>query len=179
MMFNGQPLTVNDYIKIHEVVNMEANPVKYLGVDPGNANGICGYDERYYLVFMWTIQEADINKFLTQFEKIDTCVIENFSLYPNKAQQQIYSDMTTSRVIGRFEGWAARNSVKLVKQPASIKKVGYAWIGKKQPSKSDSQNHVKDAHVHFMYWAIRTNKLDAGVLLEVNRGHTDDERNSS
>jgi hypothetical protein len=170
VIFNGQRLTKEDFSKIHEVVNLDANPVKYLGVDPGKANGVCGYNSEYFLAFMWTIQEDDMIDFLDQFEKIDTCVIENYSLYPNKAQQQVYSDMVTSRVIGRFEGWAARNNIKLVKQPASIKPVGYAWIGQKQPSKSDSQNHAKDAHVHFMYWAVKTGKLDARILLELNKG---------
>jgi hypothetical protein len=168
--FNGQRLTEEDFTTIHDFVNMDVNPVKYLGVDPGKANGVCGYNSQYFLAFMWTIQEDDILDFLNQFENVDTCVIENYSLYPNKAMQQVYSDMVTSRVIGRFEGWAARKEVKLVKQPANIKKVGYAWIGQKQPSKSDPQNHVKDANVHFMYWAVKSGKVDARILLELNKG---------
>ncbi len=170
MIFNGQKLTEEDFAKIRSVVNADANPVKYLGVDPGISNGVCGYNARYYLAFMWTINESDMNDFLEQFDMIDTCVIENYTLYPNKAQAQIYSDMVTSRVIGRFEGWTARKGIRLVKQPASLKKVGYAWIGQKQPSKSDPQNHAKDAHVHFMYWAIKSGKLDASILLELNKG---------
>lgn len=172
VIFNGNPLTDLDFDYIFDKVNAPRNTVRYLGIDPGEKNGVCGYDVNYNLVFMWTIAEADMLKFLDCFGAVLTCVIENFTLYPNKAMKQVYSEMTTSRVIGRVEGWAARERVDLVKQPASIKKTGYAWIGKKPPSKSDPDNHVKDAHVHFMYWAVKNRRLDASILLDLNRRGT-------
>jgi hypothetical protein len=52
-----------------------------------------------------------------------------------------------------------------VLQKATIKKNGYNWIGIKPPSKSNPRNHEMDAHVHFMYWAIRTGKINANSLL--------------
>ena len=38
--------------KIKETVNAEANPIIYLSIDPGKTNGICGYDAKFYLMFM-------------------------------------------------------------------------------------------------------------------------------
>lgn len=148
-----------------EAVNADANPVKYLAIDPGKYNGVCGYDVKYHLLFMYVVDSGDMIEFLELFDKIDTCVYENYLLYPNKAQKQHYSDMETSRVIGRIEGWAARHSVNEVKQGASIKATGYKWIGEKPPSKSTNKNDPMDAHVHFMYWAVKTSRINAADLL--------------
>ncbi len=169
MIISGQPISDEDFKSLHETVNAPSNAVKYLSIDPGKANGVCGFDSRYYLQFMYTVREEDMQRFLECFEAVTLCIVEDFKLYPNKSQQQIYSDMLTSRVIGRIEGWAARHRVELIKQGASIKKNGYAWIGKKPPSKSDPTNHMKDAHVHFMYWAIKNRRIDASVLLDLNK----------
>lgn len=151
---------------IKDAVNNEQNPVTYLAIDPGKANGICGYDEKYYLIFMYTIQSSDIVDFLDIFEHVQKCIYEDYLLYPNKIKQQVYSDMETPRVIGRIESWAQRKKVALIKQGASIKTTGYAWIGKKPLPKSNPKNHELDAHVHFMYWAVKNNKINAADLLK-------------
>jgi hypothetical protein len=155
---------------LNEAVNAQHNPVKYLGIDPGKSNGVCGYDEKFYLQFMLTVPSDDMTMFMHQFNNVDTCVIENFMLYPNKAKEQRYSDMETSRVIGRVETWAELKKVTLVKQGATVKKSGYAYIGKKPLPKSDPRNHELDAHVHLMYWAVSKNKIDAATLLRVSDG---------
>lgn len=160
MILDNEELTEENCIHLISTVNAPHNPVKYLAIDPGKANGICGYDEKFYLAFMHTIREEDMQKYLDCFATLATVIVEDFVLYPNKSKEQIYSDMLTSRVIGRIEGWAARNNIKLVKQPASIKKAGYLWIGKKPLPKSNPQNHKMDAHVHGMYWAIRNKLVD-------------------
>jgi hypothetical protein len=158
-------LEKNEFSKLSAIVNQEHNPVKYLGIDPGGSNGVCGYDAKFYLIFMYTIKAADMIDFLDQFKTIDECVIEDYLLYPNKSKEQVYSDMETSRIIGRVEYWAERHDVKLIKQGASIKKTGYAWIGRKPLPKSNPFNHELDAHVHFMYWAVRNGKVDARKLI--------------
>jgi hypothetical protein len=151
--------------RIKEAANKDENPVKYLSIDPGKSNGICGYDVKYYLMFMLTLPADNITKFLHQFDKVDICILEDYKLFPNKAQQQVYSDMETSRVIGRVETWAELKDVKLIKQPSSIKPTGYAWIGEKPLPKSNPSNHSLDAHVHFIYWAVKNGKMDARKLL--------------
>lgn len=150
---------------LKSVVNTDVNPIKYLAIDPGKANGICGYDEKYYLQFMLTIQADDMSMFLHQFDKIDTCVVEDYVLYPNKAKQQVYSDMETPRVIGRIEMWAELKKVKIAKQKALVKATGYRWLGKKPLPKSNKQNHEMDAHVHFIFWAVYHNRISADTLL--------------
>lgn len=170
MIVDNEPLADDDLKRLHAAVNAPMNAVKYLAIDPGKANGVCGYDAKYHLSFMFTIRDEDMLKFLDCFEAVHTCIVEKYSLYPHKLKQQVYSDMPTSRVIGRIEGWAARCKVNLVMQPATVKANGYAWIGKKPLPKSNPGNHKMDAHAHFMYWAIKNRKIDASVLLELNRG---------
>lgn len=153
-----------------EAVNSDQNPVKYLAIDPGKANGLCGYDVKYYMVFMLTVHEEDIVTVLNLFEKVDTCITEGYRVFPHKAKQHVYSDLATPRVIGRVEYWAETNKVKLVKQASSIKPTGYAWAGLKPPPKSDPHNHVMDANIHFIYWAVKNGKIKAAQLLKTNFG---------
>lgn len=157
--------------KLKEAVNTDICPVKYLAIDPGGSNGICGYDEKYYLQFMYTIPATEMVKFLYCFEKVELCVLENFILFPGTGKRRKrrvpeFSDMETSRVIGRVEVWAEQKDVILKKQPSSIKPDGYAWIGEKPLPKSNPNNHTLDAHVHFMYWAILNSKIDAAAVLK-------------
>jgi hypothetical protein len=146
--------------------NEPANPIMYLGIDPGKANGVCGYDAKYYLQFMYTIPSEAMIPFLHVFTEIKTCVVENFVLYPNKAREQTYSDMETSRVIGRVETWAELKKIELVKQLATVKITGYKWLGQKPPTKSNPLNHEMDANVHFMYWAIKKGLIPARSLVK-------------
>lgn len=157
--------TTAELDKLKEFVNSELNPITYLAIDPGKRNGICGYDARYYLQFMYSVDEADVIQFLERFEKVEKCILEGYKLYPNKANQQIYSDMLTSRVIGRVETWAERHDVEIILQGANIKVTGYAWIGEKPPPKSSLKNDPMDAHVHFMYWAVKNGHINATELL--------------
>jgi hypothetical protein len=150
---------------LHEFANEDNLPIKYLAIDPGKANGICGYDAELKLRMMWTVREQDILTFLRQFEKIDKCIIENFLLYSNKAYEQVHSDMLTSRVIGRVENWAELGDIELIKQNASVKPLGYKYLGTKPLPKSNKLNHAMDAHAHFVYWGVRTRRINAADLL--------------
>lgn len=161
----GERLDAEHLSKYKEIFNNDTNPVKYLGIDPGRSNGICGYDIKYYLMFMFTIHSDDMTLFMHCFDNVDTCVMESFRLFPNKVREQTYSDMETSRVIGRVESWVELKKVDLVTQSPSIKVTGYKWIGKKPLPKSNPSNHEMDAHVHFMYWAIRTGRIAAADVL--------------
>lgn len=158
-------LTDSEFEHLTEAVNAEHNPVEYLAVDPGKGNGICGYDTKFYLQFMMTIHEADIVRFMEQFEKVKVCILEGYKLYPNKTKEQIYSDMLTPRVIGRIETWAERHKVKIVLQGANVKATGYQWLGKKPLPKSNPQNHPMDAHAHGTYYAVRKGLINPADLL--------------
>lgn len=151
--------------KLEIVVNSDTNPILFLGIDPGKRNGICGYDAKYCVQFMLNINEADVAKFLRCFTKLQKIIMEGYKLYPNKAKQQIYSDMLTPRVIGRVEDYCDMRNIDLIIQPASIKPTGYMWIGKKPPPKGNINRDPMDAHVHFMYWAVKNRLINAADLL--------------
>src|SRR5215510_12175206 len=111
---------MSDAQNLFDFVNNPVNPTTYLSIDPGKSNGVCGYDVKCYLQFMYTVQAEDMVKFLDTFHKVQTCIIENYKLYPNKIKQQIYSDVLTSRVIGRVESWATGRGVTLFDQGSYV-----------------------------------------------------------
>lgn len=158
MLFSA---TEVDLAKLREI----ESTVKYLSIDPGESNGVCCYDENCKLLYLWTVKEEDILIFLNEFNHLNTCIIEDFILYSHKAYQQVGSNMLTSRVIGRTEGWAARKEVHLVKQKAAIKPTGYKFLGRKPLNKKHPMNHALDAHVHFTYWAVQQRKIDLADVL--------------
>ncbi len=161
-----------DFEKLEKFVNNEANPVMYLGIDPGKYTGVCGYDTKFYLQFMHVIDEQDTIPFLRCFNNLQKIIYEDYRLFPNKAKDQFYSDMIAPRVIGRIEGFAQTKKVELVKQAPSIKKIGYMWIGQKPPAKSSNRNDPMDAHVHFTYWAVKNGHIKAEHLLKRTEPHS-------
>jgi len=152
--------------KIRHFANQELNPIVYLAIDPGKSNGVCGYDTKCYTQFMLTVPSENMIEFLDQFEMVGTCIVEKYEVYPNKLKDHVYSDMETSRVIGRIESWAKKHGTDLVMQKASVKPTGYAWLGKKPLPKSNPMNHPMDAHVHFTYWAVRKELISPTQLLK-------------
>lgn len=167
-MYSFQNFTEDQIERLERFVNNDVNAVKYLALDPGKTTGACGYDKNYYLQFMYVVSEDMMVRFLNLFNYIDKCIIEDFKLYPNKAKKQIYSDFPASRVIGNVEFWTGSNGIELVKQGAHLKDTGYKFIGKKPLPKTNPMNHPMDAHVHFMYWAVTHNKINAADLLRHN-----------
>lgn len=162
-------LTLNsaNLLSMKEAFNTEKNPIKYLSIDPGNKNGVCGYDEKLYPQFMFTVRDVDMVQFINLFEKLDICIIEDYRIFAHKLKVHANSKVETLRIIGKVEGWAETKGITLIKQPSKIKPTGYAWIKKKPLPKSDPKNHSLDAHVHFMYWAVRAGKFRAEDLLKL------------
>jgi hypothetical protein len=169
---HGQRLSEEYLQHLKEAVNAAENPVEYLAIDPGKTNGVCGYDTKYYLQFMLTIDADDMIRFLQQFNFIKKCIYEGYMVYPNKMKEHVYTDLQTSRVIGRIESWGELKQIELIKQPASIKSTGYKWIDEKPLPKSNKKNHCLDAHVHFMYWAVKHGLINAADLLRRRVPHT-------
>ncbi len=157
---------VSDLDRFAALVNNTENRITYLSIDPGKWNGACGYDSDFHLQFMYVVAADDMIQFLSAFQHVEKCIYESYRLFPNKMRQQVYSDMETPRVIGRIESWAQLSKVETIKQDPGIKITGYAWIGEKPPTKSSNKNDPMDAHVHFMYWAVRQGKIDAADLLQ-------------
>lgn len=116
-------------------------------------------------MFMTTINERELLKFLKIFTKVTTCVTEDYKIRYDRAVQHTGSDVLTLRVIGRIEHWCEINNVTLIKQMPTIKATGYLWLGKKPLPKSNPANHKWDAHVHFIHWAVRKGLIKAADLL--------------
>lgn len=143
-------------------------PVKYLGIDPGESNGLAAYDESAKLIWMKTVGLSRLTDFLSKKVEFATgafFIIEDYMVYPNKAQQHIYSNLATPRAIGRLEAFAEERGIKIVKQKAAIKSIGYKYIGKKPPTHSDPTSHVQDANVHAVYWLVNNGIIDPRSLI--------------
>lgn len=151
-------------------VNTEQqNNVEYLSIDPGSKNGLCGYDANFSLVFMTTVFAKDMIMFMQQFKNVKKCICESYRVYSHKAKQHINSDLETVRVIGRIEHWAGVNGIELIMQPATIKNTGYKWLGQKPLPKTNPLNHQMDAHVHFIYWGVKSGKIKLEDLRKNDR----------
>ncbi len=84
-----------------------------------------------------------------QNPKIIVC--EDFHLFPNKAQAQIWSDMETVRIIGAIEYFCRINKIEFVLQKPNVKSIAYMWAGIKVP-KNHAATHKTDAYVHGVYY---------------------------
>ena len=163
---NNDRLSAKHFDSIEHVVNEPINPVKFLGIDPGKANGIVLYDGAFRLVYMMTVHADDMVRFLSQFKFVHTVIIEDYRLYPNKAHKQIYSDMETSRVIGRIEAWAeTQGGIRVIKQGSNILDNAFMWLGQKPPGKSNPRRHIMCANAHFVFWAVKQGHIKVSDLL--------------
>lgn len=93
---------------------------------------------------------------------VDAIIVEEFKLYPGKAEQQAFSQLQTSQLIGGIKatwGWYG-NHTELVEQSASIKKPAKAIArAKKYRSTARRQktgDHCVDAEVHGFYYTHKT-----------------------
>lgn len=90
-------------------------------------------------------------------------VIEEFRLYPWKAQQQAFSQMLTAELIGQirlvWRWWGDPLGVQLVLQPASIKKPTKAILAAKkvvsEAKRSRAGGHAADAELHGYHYLMR------------------------
>jgi len=104
---------------------------------------------------------------------IDIVVYETWTLYPDKAQQQIGSDMPTSQLIGviKYVHWATRDgsnrwpggTIELIGQPASIKTpIRSVLKNRKLTSMAKflriPLDHAADSELHGYYHLIHTMK---------------------
>jgi hypothetical protein len=137
----------------------------YLSIDPGENNGVCGYDANGQLLFMITVSDRDLTTTLKDITDVRICVLESYRVFPNKFKRHIYSDLPTVQAIGRVLSWAELNDVRVIKQPSSAKAMGYKYLGRKPLPKSNPANHQLDAHAHFTLWAVKNRVLSPKDLL--------------
>lgn len=138
----------------------------YISIDPGEMNGICTYDEKAAITSMQVVPIDKLVNFLEELQNVHLCICEEYRVYPQKAKQHVYNKLETLRAIGRAESWCQRNSIKLIMQPASVKSIGFKYLGISEPPRSDKLSHAKVAHAHFTYWAVKNGKIDPRRLSE-------------
>lgn len=149
---------------------------RLVSVDPGGAHvGVCcfGRDEAGKWACFWAAEMTPLQfeDWLSEqmvYSTIDILVVEQFTLYPDKAMAQTGSDMPTSQLIGvikyihrHMAGVAARwprPDVELVLQPASIQKPTLGILKRRKvqstAKKMRAGEHALSAELHGYYYIL-------------------------
>lgn len=128
----------------------------YISIDPGKSTGWVTWDRNGNVIQQGTTRTRDeFEDLLDSMGSVSVVIVEDFTLYKNKALQQSGSKMETSKVIGSIESWARRNKATLVMQPASILAIAQLWSGVKMP-KNHNVSHWVSAYNHGMYYLLKT-----------------------
>lgn len=130
--------------------------MKILGIDPGaRHNGVVLFDDE---VMRWSEELKPYELYVRVSgiaNSLDTCVMEEFRLYPWLMGEQGFSALETVEVIGVVKYICNMKGVSVVMQPASIKKPTQARMRGRLASKNP---HARDAELHVRFW-IEMQKL--------------------
>lgn len=147
---------------------------KALAIDPGER---CGWATAEYTDSAVDLLDSGIAPLQTMALRLgesigeyDVMIYESWRLFPDKAREQIGSEMQTSQMIGIIRYLAWINDVELVRQDPAIKKTAnkvargeFADLIAREPKTHDDAHNV-DAVRHLYYWWWNTNikeKLNA------------------
>lgn len=113
------------------------------------------------------------------FKGLDAIVIENYRIYPHKAQQHIGSQVYTAKVIGRIEWFAFKSATFIHYQMASQAKGRWPNSRMKQypvvkrflahpglKGQKEARKHILDAYRHLLTHLEVTEKLDFDDVVE-------------
>jgi len=128
-----------------------------LSLDPGEQTGYivgCAVDEGYGVTIagqfpLWHMVESLIDSY-----KPSAIVYESFRLYPQAARAKSWSSFPTVEVIGVVKYLAEKYGIKLVAQPASIKKN----VALKRHVVGVTGPHARDALRHLIYFIEKESK---------------------
>ena len=135
--------------------------VVLLGIDPGKTTG-------------WAIAELNLDtkvikptdfgdstdptglELFDKMKEADYIIVESFLVDPRFARSGAfdYDSMIAPQVIGSLKTLAAQLKKEIVMQPASVKPVGYGFLGKKY-KKGKKGMHRWDALAHVYYYAVK------------------------
>lgn len=139
--------------------------MRVLAIDPGDVH--CGMATFLdgQCTSTWEDTPADCLGYVRSVlegECLDVLVVEEFRLYPWKAQQQAYSQMLTCQLIGGIKAawsWFGSGSCKLVEQSATIKKPTVGILRargiKSKAKQSKAGGHALDAELHGYYYVLK------------------------
>lgn len=89
-----------------------------------------------------------------------TLVIEEYRIYPDKAQAHIGKTLPTAEAIGAFKCLARMGDAKVVEQPAYVKETTAALLKGRGIKSIGGSRHAKDAEIHMWYYSLR-DQIDA------------------
>ena len=137
--------------------------MKLLGLDPGKTTGwalvsLEGRDLKP--IDFGHDKEPSMVDQTSHIKDADLVIIESFLVDPRyaKAGAFNYDDMIAPQVIGSLKTLCKMLDTPYVLQPASVKPVGYGFLGKTYV-KGKKNMHKWDALAHICYYAVRN--LDA------------------
>lgn len=131
----------------------------YIFIDPGQNTGWAKFDDNGELVAKGTTRNFEdlvywvadnINVGTAEFTK--KCIVEDFKLYPSKAQAQLWSQFETVQVIGAIRSQCLLVSIPYEVVPAHNKQMGFMYLGTKEPPHSSPLNHEMVAIAHGVFW---------------------------
>lgn len=137
------------------------NPV-ILALDPGVTTGYILASEP--LTYIECGEVVNFNDLLPVLNKADKVIIESFTLYPWKAQQQAFSNMPSAEIIGRIKEWCSINGVEVVEQQPSKRIVATDKLLKATGvwQFTQGKKHARDAARHLLAYYL--NNGDETVL---------------
>jgi hypothetical protein len=130
-------------------------PIVYAGFDPGLTTGFAFADKHGHLIYLGSvIGLEDLSEFLMTFpETIERIVYEKW--VTNNRVRLGGSNMPASQAQGIIKMWARMRGIPIDlrkdEQPNTIKKIGYAKLKTKPPTRK-SLEHQWDAAAHLEYW---------------------------
>lgn len=144
--------------------------MKILGFDPGKTTGWAMMEVENKKILPLNLGQDKDMSMRQQIENIksaDLVVIEDFLVDPKFARKGAfdYNDMPASQVIGSLKTLCEMSDKKFVLQGASVKPMGYGWMGMRYVKGKKNMHHW-DAVAHVVYYAVK--KLGA---LPVSIGH--------
>ncbi len=134
-----------------------------VGFDPGLSTGMCvarffpQLPLRFEIlrsdVLMWdTIEAATKHTLEPKAHQPRIAIVERFTLYRHKAQDQIGSSFPSAEVIGIIRTWCFLFGLEMVRQPASVlERVGIPAEHAPQIMRSP---HARDAYGHVRYFIL-------------------------
>lgn len=126
-----------------------------LGVDPGGTNGLAWFKEDYQLDGFAHVKLDDLPAWLGAHEPKPTIIVmENYTLWKNKAMVQSGSNMPASQGIGMVKTYAQMIGAKVVMQPHTILQTAVKMSQMPMP-KDHAKSHWISAYNHAFWYMVK------------------------
>lgn len=128
----------------------------YLALDPGETTGWATFKESGDVLAFGQFKQKDQTAELTRLVEstLKAVICEEYRNYGHM-QQKKWSRNQTSKNEGAIELMCELRQVPFFLQPASVKKIGYMWMGLGAAPSNHDISHQYDAIVHGGYWLIK------------------------